>query len=199
MTVAARIQSPQNYYAADLGLEGSLLAGILGGYVTGLLSGFYRHFRPYSKGEALTCRCWRGWCIGRLLARPGARSGRDLALFAVPGSQHFPLLQGDAELSRHRLHLPFRRGDSGGRVSAQRAERFAFRAPAVRPVEQVEGPHTLVHRGLYATTIFAVTIPLKIWNNARNEKKLEEQERLLVEARLAALTSQINPHFCSTR
>jgi two-component system LytT family sensor kinase len=40
-----------------------------------------------------------------------------------------------------------------------------------------------------------VAIPLKIWNNTRNEKKLEEQERLLVEARLAALTSQINPHF----
>ena len=38
-------------------------------------------------------------------------------------------------------------------------------------------------------------VPLKIWNSTRNEKKLEEQERLLVEARLAALTSQINPHF----
>jgi two-component system LytT family sensor kinase len=47
----------------------------------------------------------------------------------------------------------------------------------------------------YASTFFAVTIPLKIWNSTRNEKKLEEQERLLVEARLAALTSQINPHF----
>jgi two-component system LytT family sensor kinase len=48
---------------------------------------------------------------------------------------------------------------------------------------------------LYATTLFAVTLPLKIWNNTRNEKKLEEQSRLLVEARLAALASQINPHF----
>jgi len=48
---------------------------------------------------------------------------------------------------------------------------------------------------MYATTLFAVTIPLKIWNNTRNEKKLEEQARLLAEARLAALTSQINPHF----
>ena len=47
----------------------------------------------------------------------------------------------------------------------------------------------------YAATLFAVAIPLKIWNNTRNEKKLEEQARLLVEARLAALTSQINPHF----
>jgi two-component system LytT family sensor kinase len=48
---------------------------------------------------------------------------------------------------------------------------------------------------VYLTTLFAVAIPLKIWNSTRNEKKLEEQGRLLVEARLAALTSQINPHF----
>jgi two-component system LytT family sensor kinase len=48
---------------------------------------------------------------------------------------------------------------------------------------------------LYASTLLAVTIPLKIWNNTRTEKKLEEQARHLVEARLAALTSQINPHF----
>ena len=40
-----------------------------------------------------------------------------------------------------------------------------------------------------------MAIPLKVWNTTRYEKKLEEQERLLVEARLAALTSQINPHF----
>ncbi len=38
-------------------------------------------------------------------------------------------------------------------------------------------------------------IPLKIWNNTRNEKKLEAQQLRLNEARLAALTSQINPHF----
>ena len=48
---------------------------------------------------------------------------------------------------------------------------------------------------LYATTLFAVVLPLKIWNNTRNEKKLEEQQRLLTEARLQALARQINPHF----
>jgi two-component system LytT family sensor kinase len=36
---------------------------------------------------------------------------------------------------------------------------------------------------------------LKVWNNTRNEVKLEEQERLLIQARLDALASQINPHF----
>src|SRR4029079_18205426 len=38
-SVAARILNPSSYQPADLGLEGSLLAGILGGYVTGLVSG----------------------------------------------------------------------------------------------------------------------------------------------------------------
>jgi two-component system LytT family sensor kinase len=40
-----------------------------------------------------------------------------------------------------------------------------------------------------------VGIPLKIWNAVRVEKKLEEQSRLLLEARLDALQRQINPHF----
>nr|WP_218892251.1 histidine kinase [Granulicella arctica] len=40
-----------------------------------------------------------------------------------------------------------------------------------------------------------VGIPLKIWNAMRTERKLEEQGRLLMEARLDALQRQINPHF----
>ena len=40
-----------------------------------------------------------------------------------------------------------------------------------------------------------VGIPLKIWNAVRIERKLEEQSRLLLEARLDALQRQINPHF----
>ena len=40
-----------------------------------------------------------------------------------------------------------------------------------------------------------VGIPLKIWNSIRIERKLEEQERLLIGARLDALQRQINPHF----
>src|SRR5436305_2996009 len=38
VSVAIRVFS-KSYPAADLGLEGSLIAGILGGYVTGLASG----------------------------------------------------------------------------------------------------------------------------------------------------------------
>ena len=48
---------------------------------------------------------------------------------------------------------------------------------------------------VYAATLFAVVLPLKIWNNTRNENKLEQQQSSLMQARLQALTSQINPHF----
>ena len=44
-------------------------------------------------------------------------------------------------------------------------------------------------------TVVAVATPIKIWNSARIEHKLQEQEKLLLEAKIEALKSQINPHF----
>ncbi len=41
----------------------------------------------------------------------------------------------------------------------------------------------------------SVGIALKVWNTLRLEQILEEQKRLLLEARLDALQRQINPHF----
>ena len=46
-----------------------------------------------------------------------------------------------------------------------------------------------------ATTVLAVAIPIKIWNSARIEHRLAEQEKLLMAARVEALANQINPHF----
>ena len=40
-----------------------------------------------------------------------------------------------------------------------------------------------------------VATPIKIWNNARIEHRLEEQEKLLLAAKIEALPNQINPHF----
>jgi two-component system LytT family sensor kinase len=52
-----------------------------------------------------------------------------------------------------------------------------------------------VQLAIYATNLMCIAIPLKIFNNARIERKLEEQERALLRARVEALQSQINPHF----
>ena len=46
-----------------------------------------------------------------------------------------------------------------------------------------------------AATVLAVAIPIKIWNSARIEHRLAEQEKLLMAARVEALANQINPHF----
>lgn len=48
---------------------------------------------------------------------------------------------------------------------------------------------------VYTCAAMVVGIPLKIWNAIRIERKLEEQKRLLLEARFDALQRQINPHF----
>ena len=46
--------------------------------------------------------------------------------------------------------------------------------------DELPGEHGL---RTYVTTIFAVVLPLKIWNNTRNEAKLQEQQRLLMHVR----------------
>src|SRR5438067_9338936 len=63
------------------------------------------------------------------------------------------------------------------------------------PLGPLESTRWVVELAAYATTVVAVAIPLKIWNNTRIEIKLEQQERLLLQARMEALQSQINPHF----
>jgi len=48
---------------------------------------------------------------------------------------------------------------------------------------------------IYATSVTVIVIELKIWNGVRLQIKLEEQEKMLLTARMAALQNQINPHF----
>jgi two-component system LytT family sensor kinase len=192
-SAGVRIYSGDTYKGADLGLEGSLLAGLLGGYVTGLASGILIALPALFNGE---------WLTLPLLAGIGVMAGmlRDLAPDAEEIWRFSPFF--DLNLWRffresrnyHRtaFHLIFL-------AAILVAEFLRQTLGAMTPKKifylHLAPTHALTEIALYATTLFAVTIPLKIWNNTRNEKKLEEQARLLVEARLAALTSQINPHF----
>ena len=48
---------------------------------------------------------------------------------------------------------------------------------------------------IWACAPIVVGIPLKVWSAIRTERSLEEQKRLVLEARLDALQRQINPHF----
>jgi two-component system LytT family sensor kinase len=59
----------------------------------------------------------------------------------------------------------------------------------------LESPKLWVEGLIYLTSITVVGTELKIWNSVRLQIKLEEQERLLLHARMEALQNQINPHF----
>jgi two-component system LytT family sensor kinase len=59
----------------------------------------------------------------------------------------------------------------------------------------LESPHFWVEALIYASSIVVIGIELKIWNSVRIQINLEEQERLLLQARMEALQNQINPHF----
>jgi two-component system LytT family sensor kinase len=59
----------------------------------------------------------------------------------------------------------------------------------------LESPSPWIEVLIYATSVTVIGIELKIWNSVRIQIKLEEQERLLLNARMEALQNQINPHF----
>jgi two-component system, LytTR family, sensor kinase len=194
-SVAVRVLS-KSYQAADLGLEGSLIAGILGGYVTGLASGMLISVPAMCNGELLTMP---------LLAMVGVLGGvlRDLAPTTEEIWRFTPFLDlniyrffKSTNPRRTAFHLEFLAGIMVAEFLHQTlAASFHYQKLVFHLSPIVKNPPPLTRAATYFATLFAVAIPLKIWNNTRNEKKLEEQERLLVEARLAALTSQINPHF----
>jgi two-component system LytT family sensor kinase len=59
----------------------------------------------------------------------------------------------------------------------------------------LESDNLWVEAAIYATSLVLIGTELKIWNSVRIQMKLEEQERLLLHARMEALQNQINPHF----
>jgi two-component system LytT family sensor kinase len=184
-----------NYQAVDLGLEGSLVMGMLGGYVTGLLAGVLISIPAMLNYELMSMP---------LFAAAGVMGGllRDLAPDKefLWGFTLFPDLVFVRLLRKRDLRLPvfslaciaailtaeFLRSS----IAAHFGRRGVF---ALQSNWTDTGPWVTV--AVYASTLFATALPIKVWNSNRNEKKLEQQQMRLNQARLAALSSQINPHF----
>jgi two-component system LytT family sensor kinase len=194
-SVAIRVFT-RDYPAADLGLEGSLIAGILGGYVTGLCSGVLISLPAMFIGhERLTMPLLAGVGVLGGVLRDFAPDADEIWRFSPAFELNIYRFFKGRDYRKTAFHMVFLAGilvaeflrQTLGGFSKSRTEVFYLRPDRQHPA--------LTVLAIYATTLFAVGIPLKIWNNTRNEKKLEEQDRLLAEARLAALTSQINPHF----
>jgi two-component system LytT family sensor kinase len=187
------------YEAAELGLEGAFVSGLVGGYVPGVVSGGLIALPAMLKASP-------EWVTLPLVVGVGALGGllRDFA----PGpeeiwrfSPFYPVTWPKRFVSLVRtqrgafqmllflscLAIEFIRTSLG---HAFHARGWLF---VIYPPDVVVNPFTVVL--VYFSTVLCIGVTLKIWNNTRNEWKLEQQQRLLIEARLASLTSQINPHF----
>lgn len=192
--VATRVYNPAAYQAVDLGLEGSLVAGMVGGYVTGLLSGVLISLPAMFHGEFMSMPLFAGVGVLGGLLRDIAPEKEDIWRF----SPIFGLNPARLRQRQSQLRVMFQLFCLFTILFAELLRYSVARwfPTTVFSLARLWGETNLgVGIGICASTVFAVMLPLKIWNNTRNEKKLEAQQLRLNEARLAALTSQINPHF----
>jgi two-component system LytT family sensor kinase len=189
--VVLRLLRPESYQAADLTLEATFLAGLIAGPYAGALVGVMCGVPPLFAGEfgalpfAVGCG-FAGGGLRELCPKP------DIWHFSpfVFTSLHRRLwrtmrtLQIDWQLVLVLAPIGMEgiRIAIGHRVGVSRL--FYLAAPTV-----------WTDVALIVATVLAIAIPIKIWNSARIEHQLVEQEKLLMAARLEALSSQINPHF----
>jgi len=191
--VAARVVTGSSYQAVDLGLEGSLVMGMLGGYVTGLLAGVLISIPAMFNGELMSMVLFAAaGVLGGLIRDVGPDKEAiwkltfpDQALFRLMRKRDLRPAAFSLVCVMMILLAEFLRSTM--------AQLFPGRVFALQGKWTGEGPWLVV--AVYATTLLAVMLPIKIWNSKRYERKLELQQLSLNEARLAALSRQINPHF----
>lgn len=195
-SVATRVLSRGSYQAVDLGLEGSLLCGLVGGYVSGLVGGCLIALPALLNGEVLSIALFAGLgVVGGLLRDLAPDTEEIWRISPFLDSSLYRLIRARADHHRIGFQLAFLVAVvfidflrvSLGRVFGVQYLYYLY--------PEWEAPHPLLMWATYFTTLLAVTLPLKVWTNVRNERKLEAQQALLIEARLSALMRQINPHF----
>jgi two-component system LytT family sensor kinase len=181
----------KNFLAADMGFEASILAGVIGGRVAGTLGGALMALPAMFYGEYLTLplNVLSGLLAGSL--RHFCRNEEEIWTFS-------PFI--DLSVYRWvRRNLRHPRIDWQTAffliIIALQAARLETQYAAPKWLWVLYLPSPAATLFVFAATVATIAIPIKIWNNARIEMKLEEQEKLLLEARMDALQSQINPHF----
>src|SRR5271157_3024405 len=194
----------KSFLAGDLSLETSLLLGVIGGRLSGGVGGALMSLPAAFYGEwaAMPLNVFAGIAAGWL--RRFAPEQEDIWSFS-------PFI----DLTLYRM---IRRNLPRPRVFDWQVAFFAtivglrflqteiwrFWPNSIFSLESpglwVDGVGRtlngyLVESAIYLTVVMVVGTELKIFNSVRIQIKLEEQERLLLQARMAALQNQINPHF----
>ncbi|HVB55456.1 MAG TPA: histidine kinase [Candidatus Acidoferrales bacterium] len=181
-----------SYRFFDLMLEGAFLMGLIGGQVVGLLGGALISLPAFGNHE---------WLASPIAALVGLLAG--VVREVIPEKEdvwHFgPFLF---------LNIPqwLWKAARYGKGNWAMLPLFAcagLEAGAIELSEHVPArwlfPIDSGNWGYMAlvvlSSVMCVAMAVKIWNNTRIEMNLEQNQRLLLKARMDALTSQINPHF----
>jgi two-component system LytT family sensor kinase len=186
-----------NYRALDLSLEGSYLAGLIAGPYAGATIGVMVGIPPLFNGEVIALP----FAIGCGFAGGGLRE-----LCPKEAIWHF------SPFVFTRIH--WRLWDMMRRFKVDWQVVLLTAPLGLEILRQGLGLRWSEHSRLFylgppaggtdwlwtellvlLATILCVATPIKIWNTARIEHRLEEQEKLLLAAKIEALASQINPHF----
>jgi len=183
----------RDFLAGDLSFETTLLLGVIGGRLAGSLGGAMMGFPALLHGE---------WAAVPFLVLCGLISGqlRAMALDKDDIWSFSPFI----DLSIYRLirrNLPRPRLFDWqimffATVVGLRFVQTEISRYFPRSLFALESPGNLwVEVAIYAAAVIAIGIELKIFKSVRIQIKLEEQERILLHARMEALQNQVNPHF----
>jgi two-component system, LytTR family, sensor kinase len=181
-----------HYDAADLTLEGSFLAGLIAGPYAGATVGALVGIPPLGNGEiialpfAVGCG-FAGGLLREVCPKEAIWHFSPFVFTSLPRRawQMLRSLQVDWQvvLLLVPIGLELLRQVIGARWSIH--HRLFYLNPMP--------PWTLMV--VFLATVVCVATPIKIWNSARIEHRLQEQEKLLLAAKIEALANQINPHF----
>jgi two-component system, LytTR family, sensor kinase len=180
------------YRFADLMLEGALLLGLLGGRVVGPLGAAIISIPAFFNHE---------WLAMPLAASAGLVGG--LIREAIPNKEYLWDFGPFTFLNLPRWIKRLAKGMNPGWELLPLAACVGLELVRLGLV-QATRPRWLFHLAVQnwwqaalvvLATVMAVAVPIKIWNNTRIQMNLEQHQQLLLQARMAALSSQINPHF----
>ncbi len=187
------------YRAAEWGLEGAFVSGLVGGYVPGAAAGALIALPSLVSPDV-------EWVALPLLVGVGSLGGLLRSLAPDPEEvwrfspffvfSMFEWMRGRIPASHGAFQLSMLAACVGIELlRTQLANAFQNQGLLFAPVVHDEVLHPVTLLLLCGSTVLGVGLMLKVWNNTRNEWKIENQQRLLSEARLTSLTRQMNPHF----
>src|SRR6202451_1394313 len=182
----------QPYRAADLMLEGSFLLGLLGGRVVGPLGGSIISLPAFVHHE---------WLSMPVAATAGLVGG--LIRQGMPNTEEIWRLGPYTFLSTPRWLVRLCRGRKvtwemlplGACIVLELGRQALGHATKPQWLFYLDAGKSWEMALVLLSTVMAVAVPMKIWNNTRIEMNLEQHQQLLLKARMDALTAQINPHF----